>query len=115
LIGASAPPYAFVLTVFGRNNSGKPSVLDLEDFMDIKIWEQPVSLEMYGHGHYRIVTSAKEAAKVLKNEWPLRKGVYYERAVRTCKSVLQDAAQPEESRLQFLKAAEEADIKIVSH
>ncbi|KQR75664.1 hypothetical protein ASG03_18425 [Rhizobium sp. Leaf341] len=96
------------------NHTANHQVLWVEDTMDTKIWDQPVTLEMYGHGHYRIVTSAKEAAKVLRNEWPLRNGIFYERAVRTCKSVLQDAAQPEQSRLQFLQAAREADIKIVS-
>jgi hypothetical protein len=87
----------------------------VEDIMDMKIWERPVTLEMFGYGRYRVVTSAKEAAKVLKNEWPLHNGTYYEKAIETCTAALKGAAQPEESRLQFLKAAAEAHIKIVFH
>ncbi|SES27288.1 DUF982 domain-containing protein [Rhizobium sp. NFR03] len=83
--------------------------------MDMKIWDHPVTLEMYGHGHYRIVTSAKEASKVLNNEWPIRHGIFYEKALEMCRSALKGTVEPEESRLQFLKAAEEADIQIVSH
>ncbi|MFP5076625.1 DUF982 domain-containing protein [Rhizobium sp. YIM 134829] len=83
--------------------------------MDRSIWNHPVSLEMYGHGKYRIVTSAKEARKVLLNEWPQTGSRYnHQAAVAMCTAALSGEAQPEASREIFLVAASEANIPIFS-
>lgn len=81
--------------------------------MDSKIWSAPVTLEMFGHGNYRVVTSAKEAAKVLCNEWPYGSGPMYTEALATCAAALKGDADPEQARADFVKAAEEAGITIV--
>ena len=81
--------------------------------MDSKIWNAPVSLEMFGPGHYRVVTSAKEAAKVLCNEWPRRSGPKYTDALASCAAALKGEVDPERNRSDFIRAAEEARIHIV--
>jgi hypothetical protein len=81
--------------------------------MDGKVWNAPVSLEMFGPGHYRIVTSAKEAAKVLCNEWPRRSGPKYSEALASCAASLKGEVDPERTRADFIHAAEEARINIV--
>lgn len=81
--------------------------------MDSKIWHAPVSLEMFGPGHYRIVTSAKEAAKVLHNEWPRRAGPKYCNALLSCEAALKGELDAERTRDDFIYAAKEAQILIV--
>lgn len=81
--------------------------------MDSKIWNAPVSLEMFGPGHYRVVTSAKEAAKVLCNEWPRPSGQRYTSALASCAAALKGEVDPERSRSDFIHAAKEARIHIV--
>lgn len=81
--------------------------------MDSKIWNAPVSLEMFGSGHYRVVTSAKEAAKVLCNEWPRRSGPRYTEALASCAAALKGERDPEQTRADFIYAAKEARINIV--
>jgi hypothetical protein len=81
--------------------------------MDSKLWRAPVTLEMFGHGHYRVITSAKEAAKVLSNEWPRASGPKYEEALAHCAAALKGDLDPERARAGFIDAAEEASIRIV--
>ncbi|MBW9091780.1 DUF982 domain-containing protein [Rhizobium wenxiniae] len=81
--------------------------------MDRVVWNCPVSLEMYGRGHYRVVSSAKEAERVLRNEWPQLNGCSYDVALEMCYAALRADADPEQARLAFLAAAREADIPVV--
>ena len=81
--------------------------------MDKLVWNYPVSLEMYGRGHYRVVSSAKEAERVLRNEWPRLNGRGYVVALQMCDAALRDDADPEQARLAFLAAAREADIPVI--
>ena len=81
--------------------------------MDSKIWNAPVSLEMFGPGRYRVVTRAKEAAKVLCNEWPRRSGPKYTDALASCAAALKGEIDPERTRFDFIRAAKEARIHIV--
>jgi len=68
---------------------------------------------MYGRGHYRVVSSAKEAERVKRDEWPRLDGRDYDIARRLCNAALRQDADPEEARLAFLAAAREADIPVI--
>lgn len=81
--------------------------------MDSKIWNAPVSHEMFGSGHYRVITSAKEAAKVLRNQWPRRSGPKYTNALASCAAALKGKVNPERTRDEFIHAARMARINIV--
>jgi hypothetical protein len=81
--------------------------------MDKKIWNYPVSLEMYGSGNYRVVTSPKDAVRVLCEEWPVE-GEAREKALDRCFAALRGEADSETSRDAFLTAANEARITIVN-
>jgi len=81
--------------------------------MDRFVWNRPVSLEMYGRGHYRVVSSAKDAGRVLRNEWPRFVGRNYDVALQMCNAALKEDADPEQARLAFLAAAREADIPVI--
>jgi hypothetical protein len=68
---------------------------------------------MYGHGNYRVVSSAKDAVRVLCEEWPVE-GDARERALDLCFAAIRADADTEASRDAFLSAANEARIKIVN-
>lgn len=81
--------------------------------MDKHCWNHPVSLELYGHGNYRVVSSPKDAVRVLCEEWPVE-GEARARALDRCFAALRGDADTEASRDAFLTAANEARITIVN-
>ena len=81
--------------------------------MDKHCWKHPVSLEMYGHGNYRVVSSPKDDVRVLCEEWP-EEGEARERALDKCFAALRGDTDPEGSREAFLTAANAARITIVN-
>ncbi len=48
-------------------------------------WEQPVDVELYGVGKYRVVPDTQTATKCLVNDWPKdAHGPEYEEALQAC-------------------------------
>ena len=82
--------------------------------MDRKVWASPIILDMHLDGHYRVVTSAKEAAKVLSNEWPPAEGYFYRNALAQTAAALRGDVSPELCRGAFLLAARHAGIPVVN-
>jgi hypothetical protein len=87
--------------------------LEFVAVMDTHCWNRPVSLEMYGHGNYRVVSSPKDAVRVLCEEWPVR-GRAQEVALTHCFASLRGKADIDAAREAFIAAANEARIKIVN-
>lgn len=61
----------------------------------------------------RTFTSVYEALDFLENEWPLRKGERYERAVRTCRRALNRMTPAAVAREAFIAACLEAGMPLV--
>jgi hypothetical protein len=57
--------------------------------------------------------SVYEALDFLENEWPLRKGERYERAVRTCRRALNRMTPAAVAREAFIAACLEAGMPLV--
>jgi hypothetical protein len=68
---------------------------------------------MYGHANYRVVSSPKDAVRVLCEEWPVE-GDAREVALDKCFAALRGEAETEASRDAFLQAANEACINVVN-
>jgi hypothetical protein len=56
------------------------------------------------------IRSARDALRILFNAWPVAEGKAYFSALQLCDGVAIGNASPEEARLAFLAAAEEAKI-----
>lgn len=81
--------------------------------MDTKMWVTPITIDIRSDGHYRVVTSAKEAAKVLSNEWPPVDSPLLRNALAQSSAALRGAVSPEVCRAAFLRAAREAGIPVI--
>ncbi|ASY59988.1 hypothetical protein SS05631_b58960 (plasmid) [Sinorhizobium sp. CCBAU 05631] len=65
------------------------------------------------NGLERTFTSVYEAVDFLENEWPLRKGERYERALRTCLRALNRMTPAAVAREAFIAACLEAGMPLV--
>jgi hypothetical protein len=62
-------------------------------------------------GSVHTVTSTREALKLLFTAWPVAEGKAYFSALELCDGVSVGSVTPEEARLAFLAAAEEAKVR----
>jgi hypothetical protein len=65
------------------------------------------------NGLERTFTSVYEAVDFLENEWPLRTGERYERALRTCRRALNRMTPAAVAREAFIGACLEAGMPLV--
>jgi hypothetical protein len=70
-------------------------------------WRQSIVVELQ-NGAVRHFASAYDALDFLENEWPIRKGLHYENAVRQCRAALGRAAPAEVAREAFIASCIEA-------
>ncbi len=82
--------------------------------MDAKLWNKPVEVELGRIGHFRAITSTREAAECLLTRWPESAGPAHAAARRACLAVLEGKAEPEVARQAFIDAAEESGIFVRS-
>jgi hypothetical protein len=75
-------------------------------------WTHPVDLEL-PCGLTRRFLNSYDALDFLDAEWPTRRGVAYERAIRLCRNALGGSRSPELARSAFLAAAAEAGLATV--
>ncbi len=75
-------------------------------------WTIPLTTRL-SNGLMRTFTSVYEALDFLENEWPLRKGERYERAVRTCQRALNRMTPAAVAREAFVAACLEAGMPLV--
>lgn len=73
-------------------------------------WTRPVELEL-PCGLTRRFLNAYDALDFLDAEWPTRRGIAYERAIRLCRNALRGSRSLELARSAFLAAAAEAGIR----
>lgn len=74
-------------------------------------WLVPLDVRMQ-NGIQRIFTGPYEALDFLENEWPMRRGQKYERAVRLCRGALNRTTPPAVAREAFVSACLEAGMPI---
>ena len=78
-------------------------------------WQASVAINLDRLGGPRFVGSTQEAALLLIDHWPVRCGAAFLHALRICAEALEEEVPPEEARLAFVAAAEEADIILRLH
>ena len=61
------------------------------------------------------VGSTREAAVLLIEHWPVRRGRAFLLALKLCAEALEEEASPDQARQAFLAAAQEADIILKLH
>ncbi|PSS64462.1 DUF982 domain-containing protein [Ensifer sp. NM-2] len=70
-------------------------------------WSVPLLVRLQ-NGTSRVFSSVYDALDFLENEWPLRRGQRYERAIRTCRGALNRSAPIAVAREAFIAACLEA-------
>ncbi|OHV78472.1 DUF982 domain-containing protein [Ensifer sp. LCM 4579] len=75
-------------------------------------WTIPLTVRL-SNGLTRTFGSVYEALDFLENEWPLRRGERYERAVRTCRRALNRMTPAAVAREAFIAACLEAGMPLV--
>ena len=71
----------------------------------------PVIIETAQVGRLRTVTSVREAAECLLEDWPEKgRGDHYSRAIRACRNALAEKVTTSSARNAFIQAAQEVDI-----
>jgi hypothetical protein len=75
-------------------------------------WRAPVNVRLQC-GLERTFRSVYDALDFLENEWPLRRGERYERAVRKCRAALKRLVPNEVAREAFIAAGFEAGMPMI--
>lgn len=78
-------------------------------------WPASVIVNLDELGGPQIVGSTREAAFLLMQFWPTRRGQAFGEALRLCAEALDAHVDPKVARRAFLKAAEEAGIIVRLH
>ncbi|KAA0692032.1 DUF982 domain-containing protein [Neorhizobium sp. P12A] len=78
-------------------------------------WGLPVVIEVGAHRNPLSITSALEAACCLLDDWPLDGSEAMENALEVCFAACKGRARPEEARLAFLQAVNEAEFRVRPH
>ncbi|WP_337184357.1 DUF982 domain-containing protein [Shinella sp.] len=76
-------------------------------------WSVPLRVRLQC-GVERTFSSVYEAVDFLENEWPLRNGAWYERAIGLCRDALSRLAPAALAREAFAAACLEAGMPIVA-
>jgi hypothetical protein len=75
-------------------------------------WAHPLKVRLQS-GIERIFSTVHEALDFLENEWPLRRGQRYDRAVKACRGALNRATPAAVAREAFIAACLEAGMPSV--
>ncbi len=70
---------------------------------------QPLRVKLQG-GLERIFLTVYDALDFLENEWPLRSGAAYERAIAVCRHALEGRANGRAARVALISACREAGV-----
>lgn len=82
-----------------------------EAAVNIGLWHKPVTVRANGAGDNLTVTTTAQAAQILLNRWPARRGKALERAKVICVQVIEGTNKPEKTRKAFVKAARKAALR----
>jgi len=80
--------------------------------MDDIPWRESVLLELNDRQDVTSVSSSREAADLLLNKWPKKRGPSYKLAVMTCLDSFTGKQPPELARQDLIAAAIEAHIHV---
>ena len=72
-------------------------------------WKRPIEVG-FGVAGYRVVTGPFEAMICLTDLWPNKRGPQFIRARNSVDAALAGRGDPEQARMEFLAAAEEAQL-----
>lgn len=73
-------------------------------------WHKPVTVKADGACNNLTVTTTVQAAQILLNRWPTRRGKALEKAKVICVQVIEGTNKPEKARKAFVKAARKAGL-----
>jgi hypothetical protein len=73
-------------------------------------WNFPVMIACPRSGQVYTVATTADALKTLTTTWPVADGEAFVNAVEVCEDVTTGTATPEDARLAFLEAADEAKV-----
>ncbi|MBB4064847.1 DUF982 domain-containing protein [Gellertiella hungarica] len=76
-------------------------------------FDQPFRIELQG-GLERIFLNAYDALDFLENEWPIRTGLFYERAIAACRDALEGRGTCRAARAALMLACREAGLRPAS-
>jgi hypothetical protein len=76
------------------------------------LWTRPIMIRLQC-GLERTFTGVHDALDFLENEWPLRHGQCYERAVKTCRGAFDGMIAPVIAREAFTSACLEAGMATI--
>ncbi|MDR6759496.1 hypothetical protein J2Y48_004812 [Mycoplana sp. BE70] len=76
-------------------------------------WSVPLNVRLQ-NGIHHIFSGPYEALDFLENEWPLRRGQKYERALRLCRGALNLATPLAVAREAFVAACLEAGLPVTA-
>jgi hypothetical protein len=82
------------------------------EIMDDILWHESVLLELNDRQDVISVSSSREAADLLLNNWPKKRGPSYKLAVMTCLDSFRGKQPPELVRQDLIAAAIEAHIYV---
>jgi hypothetical protein len=74
-------------------------------------WSVPLLVRLQ-NGASRVFSSVYDALDFVENEWPLRRGQRYERAIRTCRGALNRTTPIAVAREAFIAACLEAGMPV---
>ena len=80
--------------------------------MNIGLWHKPVTVRADGAIDMLTVTTTAQAAQILLNRWPTRRGKAFEKAKIICVQVIEGRNTPKKARKAFLKAARKAGLRL---
>lgn len=80
--------------------------------MNIGLWYKPVTVRADGASDKLTVTTTVQAAQILQNRWPTRRGKSLEKAKMICVQVIEGKTKPEKARKAFVKAARKAGLRL---
>lgn len=80
--------------------------------MNIGLWHKPVTVRAAGAGDNITITTTAQAAQILLNRWPTRRGKTLEKAKVVCIQVIEGTNKPEKARKAFVKAARKAGLQL---
>ena len=70
-------------------------------------WYQPLCVT-FQNGAERLFMGVHDALDFLENEWPMRKGIHYQKAISQCEAALRRTVSGDVAREAFVAACVEA-------
>ena len=83
-----------------------------EAAVNMGLWHKLITVRADGAGDKLTVTTTVQAAQILLNRWPTRRGKAPEKAKMICVQIIEGTNTPETAREAFIKAATKAGLQL---